>query len=350
MNTRDISIQLVNAAAQLSDDELLMPFLQKCAELAIAAFNIAGETVNQDEGAAITSNRALKSHLRESVKAIQGQAKPSEVFNALNEVQTVLLNTYIALGTDRIEFSKFTTSIEQFRVAFDNYVGDYSPKHVLQMLQAGHSLWNTLSTLRIAFTMTSSSLMNERIHLGENEERLTLMLEAEFDVKDFAEKLDALQKAYEEAGRILNVDIGSFPLRIAKIESGSAWIDVIGNAAVLALLIPLLKEMAGFIYRNYTNEGRRSAWLNQQTEVIDIQRVLASKLREAGLSDEEVNGDLQRSCEVFSTQLTRLLLNGQLEINGQRFEQQKLLTNQSKNVGILPSPDDGPKNEDPDRE
>lgn len=150
--------------------------------------------------------------------------------------------------------------------------------------------------------------------LGE----LTLFLEADCPYKVFVEKLQAIQEIYSELCLLGNIAEADFPLQMAKVESGSLFAKIFGEARLIKIFEETIKSAVSFFYRNYTLEGKVAS-IPRKTAAIEKILELHKKLEEAGIDTSESKEKLQKSSVILAEQLNCLLLGeAKVEVNGEK--------------------------------
>lgn len=147
-----------------------------------------------------------------------------------------------------------------------------------------------------------------------DEDQLSLLMPSPVGFQDFTDKLVALGDMYEAAGAYLNGGEKPAPLRVGKIESGSMWIWVSGQAEAIAVLRRSIAAIAAFIYRQHAAAG--SPWPDAD------EALRLCGLEESGPGDDSGSkGRVSAPREVAAriAQDVAVLVRGQpeIEINGQ---------------------------------
>jgi hypothetical protein len=123
-------------------------------------------------------------------------------------------------------------------------------------------------------------------------------------------------------------------LRVIKVESGSLWAKLLGESKVIALMTDLIRSGVGFIYRNFTKEGKLTS-IPMSVEEIESVLTLEQRMRESGLDTTDMRESIRISGVVIAKQLNNLLsgeatvtINNQIHSVGSEME--KLFIEQSK--------------------
>ncbi|VEP11800.1 conserved hypothetical protein [Hyella patelloides LEGE 07179] len=143
---------------------------------------------------------------------------------------------------------------------------------------------------------------------GLNEE-LTLLLESEHSLQKFIDKLQYIKNLYSELCYLFQVSDNEYPLKIVKMESGSLFAKVFGEAKVIKTLSIWIENTVSYFHRNYTNEGQIKS-ITHKLEVIENLLETTKKLEEAGIDTTKNKEALQKSSLIIARELN-LLLGGE---------------------------------------
>ena len=81
---------------------------------------------------------------------------------------------------------------------------------------------------------------------------------------------------------LLHVSVAEYPLRVRKIESGSLWVEIAGEATTVGILASLLLRGARYLHRGFTVEGKRER-IPKQVDAAEHVFRLRDQLRRAGI-------------------------------------------------------------------
>jgi hypothetical protein len=134
------------------------------------------------------------------------------------------------------------------------------------------SLASTLTVLRSAgrartifdSTESTASMMlllldDGRLQPSEGEAVLDLVLYSTLETPGaVVGKVEALLRVYRGIAGILGVTVESGSPRLRRLESGSTRISLVDLAPILKTVERFLGDFIGFVYRNFTHEGKLS--------------------------------------------------------------------------------------------
>ena len=137
------------------------------------------------------------------------------------------------------------------------------------------------------------------------------------NLRDFAQKLSALNNLYEELCFILDVTTSSNQLRVGKIESGSLWTRLFGDTRAVGLMLQFIESAVRYFHRNFTTEGKIAA-IPKKIESLDSILQFSNRLKESGVNVTAINENLAKNAAIIAENLNELLSNQQtVELNGQ---------------------------------
>lgn len=222
-------------------------------------------------------------------------------------------------------FDLIFEDIDLFVKAYDVYLGGRSPSAANILLEKSKKLDGTIEVFDKTLTAINNLLSSTEILDGE-ESQVSLLLPEHYSLKDFAEKLLALQSIYSELCALFGVSELDYPLRIGKVESGSLWALLFGNTKIISMITSFLKEGASFVYRNYTTEGKTSA-LPRKVEAIDALLHLTQRLDAAGFNTEDMKPNIEKAAFAISKDLATLI-DGQpsITVNDEQLSLQQELS------------------------
>jgi hypothetical protein len=224
-------------------------------------------------------------HFKESLELLQSQDSKSEkVISELGEL------------------------VEEFAGLYDAFLSNPGAKEALPLLLAARRIDRMLITL-IGSLRLLSKVSEAKATLDEAEAFLSIWLHGHMEFGEFVTRLAAIQSLYSQLCTLFSVSESEFPLRISKIESGSLWAKLFGESRVVGMMAALLEQTAGWMYRNFTAEGRLSA-IPGKVEAIDSLLGLKQKLKDAGIQTDGLNQDIEKAVVAISKDLV-VVLEGQ---------------------------------------
>lgn len=195
---------------------------------------------------------------------------------------------------DATGVSRLLDELAALRKLFSTYIARQSPQHALPLLVAARSFTHRLHAFQ-ADLAGLSALVGAQDSPEGDEAELSLIFDSAQSFRSFWEKLRAIDEIYEDLCQLLEVE--AKPLRISKIESGSEWIKLIGNATVIGVLIKILYDAGRFVHRNYTREGRIAQTTQELKQVEALQETIAKFKKakiETGVAETQAGAAVQR--------------------------------------------------------
>lgn len=102
----------------------------------------------------------------------------------------------------------------------------------------------------------SKALSNDVATRDNQSERLSLIIEAEYDLSQFASNLNSLDAMYKEIAHLMDISLSEHPIKVVIIESGSFWADVLGYPKIIELMQNMIEGTISYFHRNFTVEGK----------------------------------------------------------------------------------------------
>jgi hypothetical protein len=200
-----------------------------------------------------------------------------------------------------------STQVSAFTDAYDAYLNTRTADTVLPLFQAAVRLRGSLETaLSLVKGMASVIESADSQDAPDGQMALSIWLPSPMPLKDFANRLLALQSAYSELCMLYGVSEADYPLRMAKVESGSLWAKVFGDTKMIETLISMLKASAAWMHRNYTDEGKLEAF-PRKVEAVDSLLGLRTRMQAAGLDTVAMQAQIDKCAVTISEDLSTLL-------------------------------------------
>ena len=264
------------------------------------------------QGAQAANN--MRGHLNQLRKKVN-PISPRKFFASMEGFQ----NQLSAASSLRIEdlglINQISSRIDAFAANYENYIKAYTAQAAGPLIVEARTLSEMLDGFHLAVRLAYVNLEGEP--LAPNEHSLTIYLPDSIPLDQFAARLLAIHRLYQELAQVMGVDLLKAPLRLQKIESGSFWAKVFGDSRVIKFLVESLRASAAFIYRNYTEEGRLGA-IPQKLDSLNAVMDFSNRLKAEGVDTDEMHEQL-RSAAVHIAKDVNALVGGQssVTINGQ---------------------------------
>jgi len=272
-----------------------------------------------------------KKVIKESQTDIRKIIKPNIIFKSIEKLQKAfnVLSESEEFNQQESYLNNIDSQFLEFQDAYEQFINDYSYFSTVELVNSGTDILHSIKSTEDIATLILRNLQN-RYEYDNSLDSLSLLLDSDYTYKDFVTKLEALQKLYSQLCFLLHISESDFPLRIAKIESGSLFVKIFGEPKVIQFISELIKDTTGFLYRNMTTEGKIQS-IPRKKEAIESVIKLREKLHEAGIEVNHLDESLKQSAILIADELNCLLagepkvkLNGEI-LQAGNYNKQKLL-------------------------
>ena len=239
---------------------------------------------------------------------------PRTIFTQADSLRKTLANIKESTPHDPDLISSGMQSIESFSNAYENYIRNYTVPQASALAFAAKDLITDVEKIIHSYELIKVSLFKKQRKQGTKD--ISIYLSDIYDVKDFANKLNAISQIYEAVANLTNTSLTEHPLLIEHIESGSLWAKLAGYPEIIKFLIDCLQSGAAYVHRNFTTEGKLSTIpnkLDSLNSIIDPTK----KLEELGVDTEETKEEIRKSAHTIGKALNQLLdAQYKIKING----------------------------------
>lgn len=250
-----------------------------------------------------------------------------QFYASLEVTRAGLLRTDLPEAS-RTELQALANDIEKFGNAFGAYMKAQTPQNATKLVTEGYRAHTHILGFKSGLRVVGHGLEIQGPQNAETGE-LSIILTSTLGIRDIAERLTALDDIYTELAMLMGISIGDAPLRVAKIESGSLWVKILGSLTVLTLIAKLIVDWVSYMYRNYTPEGKIAS-IQQTSGSYDALLGLSNRMQEQGIDVSEMQETIRKGGVTLAHHLNTLV-EGQVEIsiNDERYSllqelQQKL--------------------------
>lgn len=253
-----------------------------------------------------------------NIRSIIGSLSTRQIFKDIEGLSSLLEE----LGDGELDdlglLEKTNSKLQKFSSDYEGYIDNYRIENAVPLLFSSGRLVYSLESLIGAYRFSAINLSgSDCIEDDGSRSQLSLYLSNIKDLRDFAEKLNAISGLYEDIAGLLGVDLTDYPLVIDQVEAGSLWSKVFGESRVIGLMVDVLKGSAGFVYRNYTAEGKIAS-IPGKLESLDKIIDLTGRLEQAGVDTGEIKDEVRRATVGIAKSLNELLDHQyKVEINGE---------------------------------
>ena len=284
----------------------------------------------------------IQGNLNNIVAEIKNKELPGKIFIGLHNIKENYTSFIRKINQDHsAKYLVFISHVfSELGTTYDNFV--INPNYITAFLltNAAKTFNKNLKNSVEIINIISCSL--QETYDDENLSFLSLKLDSDYTFQQFIEKLQAIQSIYSEMCYLFEISEYDFPLRIAKIESGSLWLKIFGESKIINLFADSIKDAKEYGYRNMTREGKIRS-VPEDIKAVEALLGLRDKMKEGGINTKDVDEKISKSTSIIADNLN-ILLSGEKKVtlNGELIEendnQQKLLKG-SKNYLIEASKD-----------
>jgi hypothetical protein len=280
---------------------------------------------------------ATRNKLREIIQEIK-KLSPIRILKEVENLLGSLAETESGLDAEtNAKLNTLKTELESFRGAYEKCILAQQLGETAQLLSVAQRVDVAINSSIMFATVVLKNLCSEA-GMERTDGQLEIYLSSETDFLLFLEKINALEQIYEEFCHLFNVSAKQEPLKIVKIESGTAWAWLKGSIVVVTAMRSVIEKAAHYFYRNYTDEGKLST-ITKKVETIESVLHLSDELKQRNISTEQLDDHLKKASITIGNQLEKLLSGEEeIELNGEVIaltpsSQQKLIA--KKHVRLI---------------
>jgi hypothetical protein len=240
----------------------------------------------------------LSSYVREKLKKIQ-------VFDIKDIIDKIEVNRQAELKID-LQFYEILQGLKDSCKKIYEHIGlsdEEKKKELVTFILYVETLLMRIDSYKetIRELITINKLIENTYEISENEEIFMIQLhDKNMSLKEIVSCIDILNNIYERACNMLEISSQDFQLKPIKLESGS-WLEkVIGHEKIFNFIEDLLNRAIGFIYRNYTSEGKTKGQINK-IDLMKEELKLIDLCEKHGIdttkSKETFEGNLNAMCQ-----------------------------------------------------
>ena len=276
----------------------------------------------------------MRGHLNQLRKKVE-PISPRQFFASMEQFQSQLSAAMGLRIKDLGLIKQLTSRIEAFAKNYENYIKQYTAQAAGPLIIEARTLAEILDGFHLAVQLAYVNLEGESA--AQDEEYLTIYLPDSMPLDQFAMRLLAIHRLYEELAQLIGVDLSAAPLRMQKVESGSLWSKVFGDSRVIKFLVDSLRASASFIYRNYTKEGRLGA-IPTKLDSLNAVMDFSNRLKAEGVATDDIQEHLRSSAVQIAKDINALV-GGQssVTINGETQSVGVEIQKSLEGFGVTPS-------------
>jgi hypothetical protein len=261
------------------------------------------------------SASAIHSHLAAISNITRGHS-PRILFREVEALQKRLEISLVEGVSDPKEIILLLSELDDFAESYNTYVTHQTGVNALPLLLISRQVKRSLKSLNGYLEYIRNNIIDAQLP-SSNESEFSLVLYQVIDLKNITQKLDSLGELYSELCYVLEISEADYPLRIAKIESGSLLTRLLGDTRAVALMLSLIEDSVKYFHRNYTVEGKIAA-IPKKIESLNEILNFSNRLKDSGVDVSELNEKLVKSAASITNSLNTLVSDqSKVEINGQ---------------------------------
>jgi len=280
-----------------------------------------GATFNKSLTGDQNSRNACLAELQRWLNEVPGIVKSIShrtIYREIDQLEELLEQIFAEENDSSGVILATKEALAEFALVYEKIISGYHAAHSVELVYAAQIFSSRLEVLLASYLAIRDGFgLDENLSKSDSKAELSVYLSTINSVEDFASKLHAISELYNELARILDVDVGDYPLEIANIESGSLWSRLFGDSKVIQLIVDLLRGGAGYLHRTYTVEGKVSAIpesLDSLNKVLDFSK----RLEGEGLDVSAIREELRIAGVGIARNLNTLLEKQyKVEINGE---------------------------------
>lgn len=254
-----------------------------------------------------------------STASVLRKTSPREFFLSYERLVSVVSGLQMADLSDSVEVN-FKDDLDDFGLAYDFFLSNPGAENAWPLISSAHLIHGRLLALWAGLSFVYQGIDNFSVELegsgGDIYSEFYFLLTPTDRYVDVLCRLNAIQGIYDALCNLLGVNSSEHGLRVKKIETGSLWVMLFGESRVVSLLVKFVEGAAGYIYRNYTLEGKISA-IPRGVQALDSVIGLRESLRGLGIDTGAIDENINNASVGISKNLTKLLdRQSSVEING----------------------------------
>lgn len=288
--------------------------------------NIGASIIAINNNSQINSNNwtGFQNQVKDGIKNIRVETQRvnlmiigkliSKLETKINDKDKDLYNLLIEL-IDQIE--KCSNTIYQFNNVKEPVELSNSLKPFVDTMKATITIIEKVDFAYQLLIRINGSLQINYLDKKEEISKLSIRIYNEqFTAKDIHSHMGLMLDIYERTCTIFNISTIEYPLIPAKIETGSLLDILLGHEKIMDFIEDLLNRTIGFIYRNYTKEGKLGSATNR-VEAIKEHINLIALCEEHGINMDESKKIIEQNVDLLCNDLYKITTSSsKISVNG----------------------------------
>jgi len=243
------------------------------------------------------------------------------------------------------EFFKETDNLFN---AYQNFIqNDDSKEKAIIFGQEVCKYKNTFNTCQNTYQNLVNLLTSKDISIidDDNYQEITIqLLDVEYTLSEFSEKLNNINSVYLEIANMIKNDFNIKELKISKIESGSLYSDIFGDKGIIAALALLLTKSINWTFNKFTTEGKIGRY-TELAKCLKEEINLGEEMKKYGYNITDSKENIEKAYNAISKDLLNITRSSaKIKINDKIYsvndnlskkylnENKKLLLDENNNV------------------
>ncbi|AYV21093.1 hypothetical protein [Vibrio mediterranei] len=211
------------------------------------------------------------------------------------------------------QLSSFLHCVDEFLHAHESYRVRYKMELAYRLSFASIRVTRAYDDLQRSLNTILEGYLSPP--LGEDSQQLELYLSNVPSLKQFGNKLVALDEMYTELGNLFNISLSDHPIVIEHIEDGSLLARISGNQLIVGVLTAVIGAGSSYYINNYP-ANKDIVEMKEKVETLDMMFELSKKLEQEGYNVDEMQDNISRTLKKLASS-SDVLLSDQpsIEVN-----------------------------------
>jgi uncharacterized protein YqgV (UPF0045/DUF77 family) len=318
VTSREMLAVIEEVLAAIDESSYLVKTLDQWVAAAGSIFDQADLTIDVTSTPAHQQNEVVRAEVQKAI-AVLKQTDLANLYAAIFHIERELREVHsVVIDSESIWLNGYLARLQNFRTVYQSFVTNYQLSAAVRLLRAAGMLRDWIASGRVHLRLVRDNLQSNVVVGRSGESRLSLFFESDLQLVEMAEKLIALQSMYSALCAYLGVSEQVYPLRAAKIESGTFWMDLFGHDGVVALMTGVVLGVIQYIYRTVTPEGKLGQ-IPKNFEIVAALLESAKHVEAAGGDARVIRENAERVAVKLSADAVKLV-GGEpvITINGER--------------------------------
>ena len=275
--------------------------------------DLAATLVNIHQSQTAGKCQAISQKVDAGVREIKTGTKASQLFTEIRDAIRHAEQFSEQMPAQSFDVKKH---LEDFNEAYDTYIDNQRADTAFELMIQGHRSYAAISTFRDTLQQVSATIAFEANEPSDDENALVLYFPQQIRFDTLVVKLSAIQSLYDDLLDMAGLTASVHPLRIAKIETGSLFVKVIGAVFPVKLIGDFTRKTAEILFRRFVTEGKIKAEADYRKEIVETLD-LRNALQEAGIDVSKIDDRLSHAANQHADHLCKLMYGeSSVEIDG----------------------------------